>query len=131
MGIPFQKYRDCKGVTAIIICFPFTTTKSIIMAVLISTKVKGQTTAGYDSVLLAVREAIKAAPGFITHFAHPAEGEWLVYEVWQSKDEADKWFATYIVPNLPPGIHPKRSYQELHSVVSKFEDQIFAGNQQA
>lgn len=94
------------------------------MAVLISTKVKGQTQAGYDGVLSAVREVIKKAPGFILHCAHPAEGEWLVYEVWQSKAEADEWFAKYVVPNLPRGIHPKRSYQELHSSVTKFEASV-------
>lgn len=92
------------------------------MPVLISTKVKGQTQEGYDSVLFAVREVIKKAPGFILHCAYPSDGEWLVYEVWNSKAEADQWFGKYVVPNLPKGIHPKRSYQELHSMVSPFED---------
>ena len=87
------------------------------MAILISTNVKGQTQEGYDSVLNAVEEWIKTAPGFILHCAHPAEGEWLVYEVWNSKTEADEWFGKFVVPNLPKGIHPKRSYQQLHSVV--------------
>ena len=91
------------------------------MAVLISTKVKGQTQEGYDGVLSAVRELLKNAPGFMLHCAHPSEGEWLVYEIWQSKGEADKWFAEYVVPNLPKGIYPKRTYQELHSAVAKFE----------
>lgn len=88
------------------------------MAILISTKVKGQTTEGYNSVLEAVREPIMHAPGFIMHCAHPDEGEWKVYEVWHSKEDADQWFAKYVVPNLPAGIHPKRSYQELHSLVT-------------
>jgi hypothetical protein len=57
------------------------------MAVLISSRVDGQTTEGYDSVLAAVEELVKIAPGFITHFAHPAEGCWKVYEVWQSKTQ--------------------------------------------
>ena len=52
------------------------------------------------------------------HCAHPADGEWKVYEVWNSKQESDQWFAKYVVPNLPQGIHPKRSYQELHSCVT-------------
>lgn len=91
------------------------------MAVLISTKVKNQTREGYDGVLSAVRESIKQAPGFIMHCAHPDDGEWKVYEVWQSKEQADQWFGKYVVPNLPPGIHPKRSCQELHAVVTPFE----------
>ena len=91
------------------------------MAILIATNVKGQTQEGYDGVLSAVRESIKQAPGFIMHCAHPDEGEWKVYEVWNSKEEADQWFGKVVVPNLPAGIHPKRSYRQLHSVVTPFE----------
>jgi quinol monooxygenase YgiN len=87
------------------------------MAILISTKVKDQTTEGYDGVLSAVRESIMQAPGFVMHCAHPDDGEWKVYEVWTSKSAADKWFAQNVVPHLPKGIHPKRSYQELHSLL--------------
>jgi heme-degrading monooxygenase HmoA len=43
------------------------------MAVLVSVKVKNQTQEGYDSVLNAVRELVKNAPGFIMHCAHPVE----------------------------------------------------------
>jgi hypothetical protein len=91
------------------------------MAVLIASNVKGQTQAGYDGVLAAVRDEVKKAPGFIMHFAHPAQGEWKVYEVWESQEQADKWFAKFVVPNLPAGIHPKRNYQELHSLVTPME----------
>lgn len=91
------------------------------MAVLISSQVKGQTQEGYDSVLVAVRDAVKQAPGFILHCAHPVEDGWLVTEIWESKKLADQWFGKYVVPNLPTGIHPKRSYQELHSVITPTE----------
>lgn len=96
------------------------------MAVLISTRIKGQTTEGYDGVLSAVGESIQKAPGFLLHVAHPAEGEWMVYEIWETKEQADRWFAQNIVPNLPPGIHPKRSYQILHSVVRPVADKLSA-----
>jgi len=88
------------------------------MAVLIATKVKGQTQEGYDGVLAAVRPMLANAPGFIMHCAYPAEGEWQLYEIWETKAAADQWFATYVVPNIPRGLHPKRSYQELHSLVT-------------
>lgn len=88
------------------------------MAVLIKSKVKGQTPEGYSRVLAAVKGPLKQAPGFITHFAHPDEDAWDIYEVWQSKAEADQWFAKYIVPNLSAGIHPKRTYIELHGIVT-------------
>jgi quinol monooxygenase YgiN len=91
------------------------------MAVLIKTKVKGQTTEGYNGILSAIREPLRQAPGFIMHCAHPAEEAWDVYEVWQSKAQADQWFAKFVIPNLPTGIHPKRTYEELHSIVTSFE----------
>ncbi|MBC7934058.1 MAG: hypothetical protein H7Y86_01685 [Rhizobacter sp.] len=89
------------------------------MAILVSSKVKGQTTEGYDGVLMMVKDAVKKAPGFIMHFAFPVAEEdfWQVYEVWQSKAEADIFFAKYIAPNLPKGVYPKRTYHELHSLV--------------
>lgn len=67
---------------------------------------------------------LKQAPGFITHFALPAEEGWDVYEVWQSKTEADFWFSKFIIPNLPSGVHPKRTYTELHGIVTAFEATI-------
>ena len=91
------------------------------MPVLVSIKVKNQTQEGYDSVLTAVRDLVKKAPGFIMHCAHPVEDGWQLTEVWNSKAESDQWFAKFVVPNLPEGIHPKRSYQELHSLVTPFE----------
>ena len=91
------------------------------MAILISSTVKNQTPEGYNSVLHAVKDSIMAADGFIMHCAHPDEGEWKVFELWKSKEQADKWFAKAIVPNLPPGIHPKRSYRELHSFLTPTE----------
>jgi len=87
------------------------------MAVLITAEVKGQTQQGYDGMLGFLSEAIKKAPGFVLHTAHPVEGGWRIVEVWESKGDADQFFAKNIAPNLPPGIRPKRSVQELHSVL--------------
>jgi hypothetical protein len=88
------------------------------MAVLISSNVKGQTLEGYEAVLALVADSIKQASGFIMHYAHPVEDGWIVTELWDSKKQADEWFVQTVVPHLPPGIHPKRSYQELHVVLT-------------
>lgn len=87
------------------------------MAILINTIVKGQTAEGYDQVLVHLEDLIKKSPGFKLHSAYSSNGEWMVMEVWNSKAEADNFFSTYVVPNIPKGIIPKRSYQELHSLV--------------
>jgi hypothetical protein len=88
------------------------------MTVLVVAEVQGQTQAGYDGMLAALSEQIRRSPGFIFHAAHPIEGGWRVLEVWASKADANQFFAKNVAPNLPPGIHPKRSVQELHSFVT-------------
>lgn len=87
------------------------------MAILTTAYVKGQTKEGYDGVLTGLRELISTAPGFILHTSYPYEEGWVVVEIWETKAQADGFYAKYVVPNLPSGIHPKRSYQELHSIV--------------
>ena len=88
------------------------------MAVLVTAEVKGQTQVGYDGILTALEGFMKKAPGFVLHTAHSTEDGWRVIEVWKTKSDADHWYAKYVAPNLPPGINPKRSYQELHSLLT-------------
>jgi hypothetical protein len=90
------------------------------MAILIMAEVPNQTQEGYEMVLAAVEPLLKEAPGFLMHAAYPVEGGWRSLEVWESKAAATEFFATYIAPNLPPGIKPKRTIQELHSLVGDF-----------
>ena len=87
------------------------------MAVLIIAQNKDQTQQGYDGMITALGESLRQAPGFILHMSHPTEDGWRVIEVWQSKAEANQWFAKNVAPNLPPGIRPRRSFYELHDVV--------------
>jgi hypothetical protein len=87
------------------------------MAVLVTAEVQGQTQQGYDGMLGLVANGLKQAPGFILHTAHPIEGGWRVMEIWESKHDANEFFAKYVHPNLPPGIQPRRSFQDLHSLV--------------
>jgi hypothetical protein len=86
------------------------------MATLVTAEIQGQTAQGYDAMLGELGPLIRQAPGFIAHMAHPIEGDrWRVLELWESKAASDRFFAAFVVPRLPPGVHPKRSYQELHS----------------
>lgn len=68
-------------------------------------------------MLNALGPILKQAPGFVLHSAFPVDGGWRVIEVWESKAAATDFFAHYVVPNLPPGVKPKRSIYELHSLV--------------
>ena len=87
------------------------------MAVLMTAEVSGQTQQGYDGMLGALERFLRQAPGFVLHTAHPVEGGWRVIEGWESKADSDRFYAQHVAPNLPPGIRPKRSVQELHSLV--------------
>lgn len=87
------------------------------MAVMVIAEVQGQTEPGYDGMLELLAGRLRQAEGFVLHTAHPVEGGWRITEVWQSKDAANRFFAKNVAPNLPPGVHPKRSVQELHSLL--------------
>jgi hypothetical protein len=89
------------------------------MAILVTVHVKVQTKEGYDAVLSGLGVLMRKAPGFLLHTSYPYEEGWTVAEIWETKADADAFFAKYVVPNLPAGIHPKRSYQELHSIVGR------------
>ena len=87
------------------------------MPILITAEVKGQTKEGYLMILQGIGDYLKNAPGLILHTAHAADDGITVVEIWNTKADGDNWFAQNVVPNLPPGIHPKRHYQELYSLV--------------
>ncbi|WP_149762926.1 hypothetical protein [Neomesorhizobium albiziae] len=53
------------------------------------------------------------APGFV-HMSHPVEAGWRVVEVWRSREDAARFLAAHIAPNLRDGIRPKLSFQPLH-----------------
>ena len=88
------------------------------MSVLITTEVQGQTQQGYDGLLGVLGPQIRRSPGFVLHTSFAVEGGWRVLEVWDTKAQANHFFARNVVPHLPPGIHPKRSVQDLHVLLA-------------
>ena len=87
--------------------------------VMIVADVPGQDRAGYDAMRRALGDVLRRAPGLILHTAHPVAEGWRVVEVWETKREADRFFADEVAPRLPAGIRPKRSVVELHAVVGR------------
>jgi len=86
------------------------------MAVLVVAEVPGQTQEKYDGMIAVLGPVLRNAPGFIAHGAGPSREGWRTFEVWETQADATEFFATYIRPNLPPGIKPKRTLVELHSL---------------
>jgi hypothetical protein len=88
------------------------------MPVMVTADVSGQTPEGYDAVLNHLSAIMKNSPGFVLHTAHAVEGGgWRVIEIWQSRNDANQFFSQHVHPNLPPGMKPRRSFQDLHSLV--------------
>ena len=87
------------------------------MPVFITAVVPGQTKEGYDATMVHLKPLLDQAAGFIAHGAGLSPEGWRVFEVWDTQEHATAFFAQYIRPNLPPGVTPKRTYLELHSLV--------------
>jgi hypothetical protein len=87
------------------------------MPVMMMSEVGGQTPQGYDAVLRRVGDALRRAPGFILHLSHGHEAGWRIVEVWESREDATRFFAAHIAPSLPEGVRPKLSFQPLHSLL--------------
>ena len=87
------------------------------MPLMVVSEVSDQSRQGYDAMLALVGDALLQAPGFVMHMSHPAETGWRVMEVWNSREDATRFFAAHIVPNLPEGIRPKLTFQPLHSLL--------------
>lgn len=87
------------------------------MPVLVTAEVAGQTQQGYEGMRGMLEGVQRTAPGFVLHAAHAVEGGWRVLEVWETKADADRFFATHVAPVLPPGIRPKRTTLELASLI--------------
>lgn len=87
------------------------------MTVMMISEVSGQSTEGYESMLGLVGEALRQAPGFMMHTAHPVDGGWRIVEIWESREDATAFFSAHIAPHLPDGIRPKLNFQPLHGVL--------------
>ena len=87
------------------------------MAVMMISEVNGQSAQGYDGMLEAVGDSLRQSPGFIMHMSHPVETGWRIVEVWDTREDATRFFTAHIAPKLPDGIRPKLSFQPLHDLL--------------
>jgi len=90
------------------------------MAVLVIAEVEGQTEELYDGMIAVLGPILRRAKGFIAQGAGPGgagSDAWRGFEVWETAADATRFFAQYVHPNLPPGVKPKRTLVELHSLV--------------
>ena len=87
------------------------------MAVMVTAEVPGQTQQGYDGMRAMLEGPLKQARGLVLHTAYAVDSGWRIVEIWESTKDANDFFAKAVHPNLPPGIKPRRTFQELHSLI--------------
>jgi heme-degrading monooxygenase HmoA len=62
---------------------------------------EGDPAAVYDQVIPQVAPLLKQQPGFIYHVAFATSDGFTVSELWESKEEHDRFFNEQIKPNVP------------------------------
>lgn len=79
----------------------------------------GFTQENYEAVLAAVGE--EPPDGSYFHISGPIDGGWRVIEVWDSEDEAQRFFQEQFVPALRAlgldGPHPPRELWPVHNAM--------------
>jgi heme-degrading monooxygenase HmoA len=86
------------------------------MAVLTKSLVPGMTREQYEGIAAVLIDKLKAAPGFIAHYAWEHEGGMTVVEVWESAEQGDDWLDNYVKPHLPVEVSPEK--HELANMVT-------------
>jgi heme-degrading monooxygenase HmoA len=84
------------------------------MAVLAKSTVTGLTREQYEEIAAVLTDKLRAAPGFLAHYAWESENGMGVVEIWESTEQHDAWFDNNVRPHLPAGAD-----QEKHELVNK------------
>ena len=87
------------------------------MPVMMTSEVPGQTVEGYEAVLGMLVDAMRESPGFMLHTAYKTADGCRIVEIWNSREDAARFFSAHVAPRLPEGIHPKLTFQPLQGVV--------------
>ena len=87
------------------------------MPVMMISDAIGQTRHGYDGLGAVLIPLLKSAKGFLLHTSHETERGWRVVEIWETREDATRFFATTVAPHLPDGIRPELTFAPLHDLV--------------
>lgn len=73
------------------------------MSVMMISEVGGLSRQGYDGMLALVGGALRQPPGFIMHVSHPVAAGWRIVEVWNSQEDATRFFAARRICRMASG----------------------------
>jgi heme-degrading monooxygenase HmoA len=85
------------------------------MTVLVRMSAAGMETSNYDEASAQLAELVKKQPGFMMHVSYKTADGMGVGEVWESREQYDKWFNENVKPNVPFDI--KQEFIEVHNVI--------------
>lgn len=74
------------------------------MAVLFRHHVTGMDASTYDQVSSQLTQQLKQQPGFMYHVAFAVPDGMTVSEIWESREQHDRWFEETVKPNVPAEI---------------------------
>lgn len=86
------------------------------MAMLFRHHAAGMDPAKYDQSSSELIPQLKQQPGFLYHVAYPTADGMIVSEIWESREEHDRWFDEYVKPNIPAEIDVEAI--DVHNVVT-------------
>ncbi len=56
----------------------------------------------YEGMFAQFGEPVRQAPGFLAHFAEETPDGVIVREVWETREQFDRFFGENIAPHMPP-----------------------------
>lgn len=88
------------------------------MSVVIRHHASGMTPEQYTTVSTSTTDSLRAAKGFIAHYAF-AEGDGVtVSEIWETQGDHDAFFDEVIRPKLPQEMPPPKVFKVINTIAS-------------
>ena len=78
----------------------------------------GMSPEDYDRVMADVAEPLRRCAGFISHSADVSSDGVTVTEVWETREQWQRWFDTSVRPHLPPDA-PEPTVTDLHNALGR------------
>jgi heme-degrading monooxygenase HmoA len=72
----------------------------------------------YDHVMADLTEPLRRSAGFISHSAVVSSDGTIVTEVWETREQWQRWFDTSVRPHLPPNA-PEPTVTDLHNALGR------------
>jgi heme-degrading monooxygenase HmoA len=86
------------------------------MAMLFRHHAAGLDASAYDQASSQLTPVLKQQPGFIYHVAFETPEGFTVSEIWESKEQHDRWIDEHVRPNVPAEITVEEI--DIHNIIT-------------